>query len=589
MSVRTGWTPSGKLAETTPIASLSFFTSSAVPPSARNSFESVFWKGVSRSSAAGSHTRVTPEGFRTSTSVVTSNVRQAPPDPASAHARARFGIARLAETTPVDCRNLRRFMSHLTFVTVARNLHSGPGTIQTKMTDLETEVLILGAGLQGAGVALELARRGVAVTVVEQDEVACNRASLRNEGKIHLGFIYANDSSRATAFLQLEGALTFRAIVGRWLGADGGWLATSTRFHYLVANDSVLASGRARRALRGRRGALPGAARRGSFPGLPRDETRAPVRAAERRGALGPLRPRPVPRRVRHRGARDRHGSSRGVAAPGPRRPSAHHSPLWPHGPGDRAERRRFSGRGRRGLGSLARGRPPGGQRHVGEALRLRPAARPGPAGRSAPSSEIPRHRARAAGASRRAIGLDGPRPLWRRRDSARRNGVPLLVSLGASRLDPRSRSAAGVGRALPGRGGSGPRAPDFGRHPVRYRRLVHGNVPQRGGPGGCRRDRRDRAQRRPRRRKRAARSDADRRLVARRLPQRRSRQADDGAPVRRCAWPTMSRRSTRCAGDRGGRRTPRSGADPDLEGGRTSSRARSTRSPPRPAPASSS
>jgi len=109
------------------------------------------------------------------------------------------------------------------------------------MTDLETDVLILGAGLQGAGVALELASRGVAVTVVEQDAVASNRASLRNEGKIHLGFIYANDSSRATAFLQLEGALRFRAIVGRWLGADGGWLATSTRFHYLVANDSVLA------------------------------------------------------------------------------------------------------------------------------------------------------------------------------------------------------------------------------------------------------------------------------------------------------------------------------------------------------------
>ena len=114
------------------MASLSFFTSWAFPPSARNSFESVFWKGVSRSSAAGSHTRVAPEGLRTSTSVVTSNVRQVPPDPASAQARARFGIARLAETTPVDCRNLRRFMSHLTFVTVARNLLSEADTIEAK-------------------------------------------------------------------------------------------------------------------------------------------------------------------------------------------------------------------------------------------------------------------------------------------------------------------------------------------------------------------------------------------------------------------------------------------------------------------------
>ena len=108
------------------------------------------------------------------------------------------------------------------------------------MTDLETSVLVLGAGLQGAGVALELARRGVPVMLVEQDERPLNRASLRNEGKIHLGLIYANDRSRDTAFLQLEGALRFRAIVARWLGAEAEWMVKSTPFHYLVARDSVL-------------------------------------------------------------------------------------------------------------------------------------------------------------------------------------------------------------------------------------------------------------------------------------------------------------------------------------------------------------
>ena len=108
------------------------------------------------------------------------------------------------------------------------------------MTDLETGVLVLGAGLQGAGVALELAGRGLPVTVVEQDAIALNRASLRNEGKIHVGFIYANDRSRDTAFLQLEGALRFRPIVDRWLGTGEEWLVRSTPFHYLVARDSVL-------------------------------------------------------------------------------------------------------------------------------------------------------------------------------------------------------------------------------------------------------------------------------------------------------------------------------------------------------------
>ena len=109
------------------------------------------------------------------------------------------------------------------------------------MHDFETEVLILGAGLQGAGVALELAGRGRMVTLVERDEVPLHRASLRNEGKIHLGLIYANDPSLHTAFMQLDGALRFRRIVSKWLDGDA-WLERSTPFSYLVARDSVLAA-----------------------------------------------------------------------------------------------------------------------------------------------------------------------------------------------------------------------------------------------------------------------------------------------------------------------------------------------------------
>jgi glycine/D-amino acid oxidase-like deaminating enzyme len=104
-----------------------------------------------------------------------------------------------------------------------------------------TGVLVLGAGLQGAGVALELARRGIHVTLVDQDERPLNRASLRNEGKIHLGLIYANDRSLATAFTQLDGALRFRRIVTAWLGRDSDWLVRSAPFHYLVAADSIVA------------------------------------------------------------------------------------------------------------------------------------------------------------------------------------------------------------------------------------------------------------------------------------------------------------------------------------------------------------
>lgn len=101
-------------------------------------------------------------------------------------------------------------------------------------------VVVLGAGLTGVGVALELAHRGVAVTLVDQDPWPMNRASLRNEGKIHLGFIYAADKTLSTARLQLMGALRFRALLSRWIGSRADRLRRSTPFFYLVARDSLL-------------------------------------------------------------------------------------------------------------------------------------------------------------------------------------------------------------------------------------------------------------------------------------------------------------------------------------------------------------
>lgn len=67
-----------------------------------------------------------------------------------------------------------------------------------------------------------------------------NRASLRNEGKIHLGMVYANDSSMATSELQLEGALSFWPLLTRWAGGQISQLSVSTPFCYLVARDSLM-------------------------------------------------------------------------------------------------------------------------------------------------------------------------------------------------------------------------------------------------------------------------------------------------------------------------------------------------------------
>lgn len=100
-------------------------------------------------------------------------------------------------------------------------------------------VVVVGAGLTGSCVALALASRDVDVLLVDQDERAMNRASLRNEGKIHLGFVYANDPSLATSTLMLEGAVSFGSILSDLVGDAFQDVGISTPFNYLVAHDSL--------------------------------------------------------------------------------------------------------------------------------------------------------------------------------------------------------------------------------------------------------------------------------------------------------------------------------------------------------------
>jgi hypothetical protein len=64
-------------------------------------------------SAAGIHIRVAPEGFRTCTLVVTSNVRQAPGAVPCTNSRPAFGNAIAADTAPAERKKSRRFMAHL--------------------------------------------------------------------------------------------------------------------------------------------------------------------------------------------------------------------------------------------------------------------------------------------------------------------------------------------------------------------------------------------------------------------------------------------------------------------------------------------
>jgi glycine/D-amino acid oxidase-like deaminating enzyme len=101
-------------------------------------------------------------------------------------------------------------------------------------------VAVIGGGLQGSGIALELSLRGVCVDVFEKRSACITQASFHNEGKIHLGFVYAKDATLATARLMVEGALQFETTLTRWLERDISGCPTSSPFCYLVHRDSLL-------------------------------------------------------------------------------------------------------------------------------------------------------------------------------------------------------------------------------------------------------------------------------------------------------------------------------------------------------------
>jgi glycine/D-amino acid oxidase-like deaminating enzyme len=101
-------------------------------------------------------------------------------------------------------------------------------------------VAVLGAGLQGACVAMGLAEAGVQVDLVDRLPGTMLAASRHNEGKIHLGYVYAHDISGRTAARMVSGALEFAPLLRRWLGADLPASAVASPFDYLVHRDSML-------------------------------------------------------------------------------------------------------------------------------------------------------------------------------------------------------------------------------------------------------------------------------------------------------------------------------------------------------------
>ncbi len=92
----------------------------------------------------------------------------------------------------------------------------------------------------GCCLALELAQRGYRVDLIDLASAPMTGASLHNEGKLHLGFVYANDPLKETHGLMLRGSLAFSHIVEKLSGYGADSLISSEPFHYFVPIDSQL-------------------------------------------------------------------------------------------------------------------------------------------------------------------------------------------------------------------------------------------------------------------------------------------------------------------------------------------------------------
>ena len=101
-------------------------------------------------------------------------------------------------------------------------------------------IAIFGAGILGTCTALELADRGHHVTLFERNAEPFSEASLFNEGKLHLGFVYAADPSFRTAERMIRGAAGFMDILSRWIPGAALRAMPARSFDYVVHHDTMV-------------------------------------------------------------------------------------------------------------------------------------------------------------------------------------------------------------------------------------------------------------------------------------------------------------------------------------------------------------
>ena len=94
----------------------------------------------------------------------------------------------------------------------------------------------------GSSVAIELARRGLDVTVFDRENAPMAATSRWNEGKIHLGYLYGADPTTATAAHILPGSLRFAERARELIGGDLEGHTTTADDIYLLHRASVVSA-----------------------------------------------------------------------------------------------------------------------------------------------------------------------------------------------------------------------------------------------------------------------------------------------------------------------------------------------------------
>ncbi len=105
--------------------------------------------------------------------------------------------------------------------------------------ELNKKIAVLGAGGLGSCLSLELGQRGYQVDVFEESSKPLRKASYAQEGKIHLGYIFAMDKTLNTARSMITGAIHFLDYLNRWVDVKIED-CISTPFYYLVHRGSLL-------------------------------------------------------------------------------------------------------------------------------------------------------------------------------------------------------------------------------------------------------------------------------------------------------------------------------------------------------------